>query len=92
MYRAVASGLGIASLPSYMARLSSDLVHVLPDIVGPEADMYFVYPEELRDTKRINVFRDFLIRQITESWNPNAPRVHEMKTRAGLKHLDPSPD
>ena len=43
MYRAVASGLGVASLPSYMARLSSELVHVLPDLVGPEADMYFVY-------------------------------------------------
>lgn len=92
MYRAVASGLGIASLPSYMARLSSELVHVLPDMVGPEADMYFVYPEELRDTKRINVFRDFLIRQIAESWNPTAPRGHEIKARVGMKQLEPSAD
>lgn len=75
MYRAVASGLGIAALPSYMARLSADLVHVLPEIVGPETDMYFVYPEELRDSKRINVFRDFLVRKLNESWS--APPVRE---------------
>jgi DNA-binding transcriptional LysR family regulator len=68
MYRAAASGLGVAPLPSYMARLSSDLVHVLPDVVGPEADMYFVYPEELRESKRIIVFREFLIRSLNEAW------------------------
>lgn len=85
MYRAVASGLGVAPLPSYMARLSSELVHVLPDLVGPEADMYFVYPEELRDTKRINVFRDFLIRHVAESWAASAPRPHDIKARAPLE-------
>lgn len=79
MYRAVASGLGVASLPSYMSRLSPDLVHVLPEVVGPESDMYFVYPEELRDSKRINVFRDFLVRSLNEAWS--APPVRE-KSRA----------
>jgi len=79
MYRAVASGLGIASLPSYMARLSSDLVHVLPEVVGPETDMYFVYPEELRDSKRITVFRDFLVRSLSEAWS--APPVREKAVR-----------
>lgn len=79
MYRAVASGLGIAPLPSYMARLSSDLVHVLPEVVGPETDMYFVYPEELRDSKRITVFRDFLVRSLNEAWS--APPVREKAVR-----------
>jgi len=75
IYRAVVSGLGIASLPSYMARLSPELVHVLPDLVGPEIDMYFVYPEELRDSMRISMFRDFLIRSLNEAWA--APPVRE---------------
>jgi DNA-binding transcriptional LysR family regulator len=75
-----------------MARLSSELVHVLPDLVGPEADMYFVYPEELRDTKRINVFRDFLIRHIAESWTATAPRTHELKTRPGAKQFEAASD
>jgi len=79
MYRAVVSGLGVASLPSYMSRLSPDLVLVLPEVVGPESDMYFVYPEELRDSKRINVFRDFLVRSLNEAWS--APPVRE-KSRA----------
>lgn len=85
MYRAVASGLGVAPLPSYMARVSLELVHVLPDLVGPEADMYFVYPEELRDTKRINVFRDFLIRSVAESWAASAPRTPEVKVRMPIE-------
>ncbi len=75
IYRAVGSGLGIASLPSYMARLSPELVHVLPDLVGPEIDMYFVYPEELRDSMRISMFRDFLVRSLNEAWA--APPVRE---------------
>ncbi len=79
MYRAVVSGLGVASLPSYMTRLSSELVHVLPEVVGPETDMYFVYPEELRDSKRINVFRDFLVRSLNEAWS--APPVRERSVR-----------
>jgi hypothetical protein len=72
--------------------MSSELVHILPDMVGPEAEMYFVYPEELRDTKRINVFRDFLIRQIAESWNPIVTRTHEIKARTGIKQLESAPD
>ena len=74
IYRAVVSGLGIAPLPSYMTRLSSELVHVLPELVGPEIDMYFVYPEELRDSMRISMFRDFLIRSLNEAWAAPAPR------------------
>ena len=83
MYRAVASGLGIAPLPSYMSRLSSDLVHVLPEVVGPETDMYFVYPEELRDSKRITVFRDFLVRALNESWS--APPQREKSQREKMQ-------
>ena len=74
IYRAVVSGLGIAPLPSYMTRLSSELVHVLPELVGPQIDMYFVYPEELRDSMRISMFRDFLIRSLNEAWAVPAPR------------------
>ena len=83
MYRAVTSGLGVASLPSYMTRLSPDLVHVLPEIVGPETDMYFVYPEELRDSMRITVFRDFLVRSLNESWAAPPVRERTLKQPAG---------
>ncbi|GGF45223.1 LysR family transcriptional regulator [Aliidongia dinghuensis] len=67
IYRAVQSGLGIGSLPNYMGQETSDLVRVLPELSGPTVEAYFVYPEELRPSKRIAVFRDFLIRKVQES-------------------------
>ncbi len=66
IFRAVESGLGIAALPDYMHRESENLVEILPELRGPSIDAYFAYPEELRNSKRIIVFRDFLIRRIAE--------------------------
>jgi DNA-binding transcriptional LysR family regulator len=64
--RAVQSGLGIASLPEFMVGEGTSLVRVLPELQGPRIDAYFVYPEELRNSKRIQVFRDFLLRKVAE--------------------------
>ena len=66
IYRAVESGLGIASMPDFMEREAGDLVRVLPELQGPEIEAFFVYPEELRTSKRIAVFRDFLLRKVAE--------------------------
>ena len=67
IYRAVQSGLGIAALPDYMSKEASNLVEILPELPGPSYDAYFVYPEELRQSKRISVFRDYLLRKIAEA-------------------------
>ena len=66
MYRAAAVGMGIAALPDYMASLTSGLMPVLPEHNGPEHSVYLVYPEELRHSRRVAVFRDFLLRRIAE--------------------------
>lgn len=66
IFRAVEGGLGIGALPDYMQRESSQLVEVLPELEGPQIDAYYVYPEELKNMKRIAVFRDYLIRRINE--------------------------
>ena len=66
--RAAESGLGVAALPDYLARDNPGLVQVMPEVEGPSFDTYFVYPAELRDSKRIALFRDFLVRQVAE-WN-----------------------
>jgi DNA-binding transcriptional LysR family regulator len=63
---AVESGLGITALPDYIVQGESKLVQILPDIETPEFDAYFIYPEELRHSKRISVFRDFLVRKVAE--------------------------
>ena len=67
--RAVESGLGVASLPDFMAAETADLIRVLPEVSGPEVEAYFVYPEELRSSKRIAVFRYFLVRKVAEGRN-----------------------
>ncbi|HWI26822.1 MAG TPA: LysR family transcriptional regulator [Stellaceae bacterium] len=67
--RAVESGLGIAALPDFMAQEAIDLIRILPELNGPEVETYFVYPEELRTSKRIAVFRDFLLRKVAEGRN-----------------------
>ncbi len=66
--RAVQSGAGLGALPGYMSSQDgNELVRVLPEVDGPQIDAFFVYPEELRASKRITVFRDFLLRKIAES-------------------------
>jgi DNA-binding transcriptional LysR family regulator len=67
IYRACVTGVGIAALPDYMALESGTLARILPELDGPPIDSYFVYPEELRNSKRIAVFRDFLIRKVAET-------------------------
>ena len=58
---------GLAALPEFMGHDLNDLVQVLPDVDAPQIDAFFVYPEELRSAKRIQVFRDFLLRKVAES-------------------------
>ena len=65
MFRAAASGLGIASLPDYMGQLAHDLMPIMPELEGPQFDVFLVYPEELRHSQRIVAFRDFLLRSIS---------------------------
>ena len=65
MLRAVQSGLGLAALPDYMGADLDGLLQVLPDLKAPRLDAYFVYPEEMRHSKRVSVFRDFLIAELT---------------------------
>ena len=66
IFRAVESGLGIASLPDYLARESTKIEMLLPDLNVRTTDVYFTYPEELRHSKRIAVFRDFLLPKVAE--------------------------
>jgi DNA-binding transcriptional LysR family regulator len=63
IYRAVESGLGIAALPYYVTEEARDLVEVLPELRGPVFEVSFVYPEELKHSRRIQALRDFLVEE-----------------------------
>jgi DNA-binding transcriptional LysR family regulator len=59
--RAVTGGVGLAVLPDYMVDNETTLTRVMVDADMPSLEAYFVYPEELRNVARIQVFRDFLL-------------------------------
>lgn len=61
---AACAGMGIAALPSWLIGERKDLTPILPDLAHPGIPMYFVYPEERRNSMRIGVFRDYLIDKI----------------------------
>lgn len=64
--RAVQTGAGIASLADYIVAADSNLVQIDLPIELPQFDTYFVYPEELKETKRITAFRDFIVSKAKE--------------------------
>jgi DNA-binding transcriptional LysR family regulator len=66
MLLAIRSGVGIGAIPDYMANETDGLTRILPELKAPKVDVYFVYPEELRNSKRVSVFRDFLLARLAE--------------------------
>lgn len=66
MALAIRSGMGIGVLPDWMTDDLHGLTRLLPDLKAPKVEVYFVYPEELRNSKRVAVFRDFLLARLQE--------------------------
>jgi DNA-binding transcriptional LysR family regulator len=67
IFEAVKAGAGIAALPDYMIAENKDVVQVLEGTTRPPVDVYFVYPEERRHSKRIGIFKDFLLKTVSET-------------------------
>jgi len=65
---AVARGIGIAVLPDYLVEDETNLVRLLPETPVPSFATYFVYPSELKNSARVNVFRDFLLAK-AQDWS-----------------------
>lgn len=58
--QAVLNNLGIGVLPDYVTQDFPNLVQVLPEADSGEIPVFLAYPEELRPSKRIAAFRDFV--------------------------------
>ncbi|MGR3572851.1 LysR family transcriptional regulator [Brevirhabdus sp.] len=56
--------LGIGVLPDYLVHDFPDLKRVLPDVESKEVPVFLAYPEELRQSKRVQAFRDFVQEEI----------------------------
>ncbi len=64
IHQAVQSGAGIAVLPDYLIADDPALEVVLPRLERPPVDLYFIYAEERRNSRRLTAFRDFLLENI----------------------------
>lgn len=58
--QAVLNDVGVGVLPDYLVEDFPSLVPVLPELESGEVPVFLAYPEELRQSKRIMVFRDFV--------------------------------
>jgi DNA-binding transcriptional LysR family regulator len=63
--RAVEEGSGIACLPAYVAE-KCNLIQILPNVKGPDVRFYFVYSNQLKDSKRIAHLWTFLKKESIE--------------------------
>lgn len=60
----VLNHIGIAVLPDYLTADFPHLVRVLPDVESVEVPVFLAYPEELRQSRRVAAFRDFVQEEI----------------------------
>lgn len=61
MKEAIQNDLGIGMLPDYLVEGEGDLLPVLRSIEPPTLPILFVYPSELKASKKVQVLRDFLV-------------------------------
>lgn len=64
--QAVVHGLGIGVLPDYLQIEVPELIRVLPEEESAPVPVFLAYPEELRHSKRVAAFRDFVLEEIQE--------------------------
>ena len=60
----VLNHLGIGVLPDYLWEDFPHLIRVLPIVESAEVPVFLAYPEELRQSKRVGAFRDFVMEEI----------------------------
>jgi DNA-binding transcriptional LysR family regulator len=65
---AVQEGLGIATLPDYMVANDMNLEKILSDNYTIFFETYLLYPHEIANAKRIQLFQDYLY-ECAKDWN-----------------------
>jgi DNA-binding transcriptional LysR family regulator len=58
---AIRAGIGIGLIPEFLTEEETELVPVLGEVELPTMPILFVYPEELKTSKKVQVLRDFLV-------------------------------
>ena len=64
--QAVLHGFGVGVLPDYLVIDFPELIPILPNSESDPVPVFLAYPEELRHSKRVKAFRDFIIEEMAE--------------------------
>lgn len=62
--QAVLANIGIGVLPDYLTADFPGLVRVFPDLESGDVPVFLAFPEELRTSRRVSAFRDFVLEEI----------------------------
>lgn len=62
--QAVIHSLGIGVLPDYLIEDFPRLIEVLPEESSKDVPVYLAYPEELRHSKRVEAFKEFVLDEV----------------------------
>jgi DNA-binding transcriptional LysR family regulator len=62
--QAVLSNLGIGVLPDYLQQDHPSLIRVLPEVESNIVPVFLAFPEELRGSRRVEAFRDFVLEEV----------------------------
>jgi DNA-binding transcriptional LysR family regulator len=58
---AIRAGIGLGLIPDYLTEEETELVPVLSEVQLPTMPIIFVYPEEVKTSKKVQVLREFLV-------------------------------
>jgi len=61
LQRAASAGIGIVLLPDYLVSDDDNLIQIVFNEKLPEIDTYLTYADERKNSKRIAVFREFIV-------------------------------
>ncbi len=64
---AVKQGVGIGFMPEYLADPSDSLVRLFPDRKSPVIEPHLVYAQELKTSKRVSVFKSFILKELEQA-------------------------
>ena len=69
IFRAVRNGLGVGTLPDYLTSDFPELVQVLPEHQSDMVPVHIAYPQELKKSKRVEAFKEFVIDELSRNRN-----------------------
>ena len=83
--QAVLHGFGVGVLPDYLVIDFPELIPILPNSESDPVPVFLAYPEELRHSKRVKAFRDFIIEEMAED-KIKGSRQRNQKKLDEIKH------